>query len=279
MPTSSSSVSGGSVSGWMSLDSKSSVGVPRFCRTCPCGNRRSSSSAAGRSSTETSRLTNWSARTWNSSRSSWATPSNSQIARDATGTAKSRTRSAVVPPASISSSREVTIPRIRSSSRRIRGRVKCLVSGLRYRVWAGGSMAMKLPASAFSFMSCSRSSSGSFATSGLRIRSALSRGSLSSLRLSSYPVTSQPMPPSVRSIRCTSACSRYSLSMAGGSNGQAPRSVNPGGKGSWYSAPVSSGGGVDSGVGVGVLIGGLVLGGARAPAAVDRRYLCGGAVS
>ena len=83
---------------------------------------------------------------WKPSRSSYGTPSSSQITSDGIGSANDGTRSAGEPARSIASRCSSTMPVIRGSSRRIRRMVNSGVSIRRSRVCSGGSKASRLPA-------------------------------------------------------------------------------------------------------------------------------------
>ena len=92
-------------------------------------------------------LSSWRAlRSVNSPRSSYGTPSSSQITIDGTGRAKSATSSAGGPAFSIASRCSVTISSTRGTRRFIRLTVNSPVSIRRSRVWSGGSCPSRLPA-------------------------------------------------------------------------------------------------------------------------------------
>ena len=177
-----------------SLPNRSSPGSRSFALTSSSRNTRSSSAAsscccgvlAGRCRT-------W-VRTWKNSRWSSGTPSSSQMTLTGTGIARSVTRSAPGPAASIASIRSSTICWMRGRSSLIRRRVNSLTTMRRGARCSGRSRPINVLAMSEKPLR-SRSWTGARRGKAAWVRSALTRLSASSARMSACRVTSHACCP------------------------------------------------------------------------------------
>ncbi len=156
-------------------------------------------------------------RCWKSSRSSYGTPSSSQITSAGIGSANDGTRSTGDPAASMASRWSFTMASMRGSRRRMRRMVNSGVSIRRSRVCSGGSRPSRLPARTLA--SCSSVIGGAPGSRAMVCGATLNRSaSPSTSRTSAYRVTSQASAPNAVCTLLTRSSSRAAANSGAGSN-------------------------------------------------------------